>query len=465
MINTKITLPKGYFVIDTGNVKNENLIGINKLLSKLEKANVVLSGKAIEVLSTLSAQDFDIVSKNVSKEFKPVQGNFLRPTFATGEDLDNEQFSFEDFCTQIEMYFFTYGLGEVPEHLFVPTKGRKVEIDNLAKRKEKKTLNNTFRIIDVKSTDEFISDVAQIIEMPIVFGAQQIEFVREAFNKNILDKAVAKVQAIKVKENIFSILEITGKDFFKSAGILKTATDILRYAYFVSEEDYKLLPKGVRFNLKTSDKKVIMAALNTIASKDVKNVFGDMKPNKSQWLALSKNLFPGSSKFNKFSAAQGVFDFLRNNGKVETFNTITQAFIKDKNFSGLAVHLSKKPGELLRSLDMIIRNSSKAEIAMLIDVINEIKLNPKLVIQVRKWLEYRTEHGFTERTFKVKGKPVTVDNKPLPELKTKRTMKVVKALRGIIIRHLEGKSLFDNQIAELEKYEVELAEQELKEGK
>ena len=115
-----------------------------------------------------------------------------------------------------------------------------------------------------------------------------------------------------IKENIFSILEITGKEFFKSAGILKTATDILRYAYFVSEEDYKLLPKGVRFNLKTSDKKVIMAALNTIASKDVKNVFGDMKPNKSQWLALSKNLFPGSSKFNKFSAAQGVFDFLRN---------------------------------------------------------------------------------------------------------------------------------------------------------
>ncbi|MEA3451694.1 MAG: hypothetical protein U9Q83_07290, partial [Bacteroidota bacterium] len=67
----------------------------------------------------------------------------------------------------------------------------------------------------------------------------------------------------------------------------------------------------------------------------------------------------------------------------------------------------------------------------------------------------------TSRTFKVKGKPVTVDNKPLETLKTKRTMKVVQALRGIMVRHLEGKDLFSAQLKDIELYEAQVKSEEL----
>ena len=441
MIDFKITGPKGYFVAEQGNSKG-NITKISKLLSKLEKANIVLSSRAINILMTMNEETFDEISSSLKLAFKPVEGQFLRPTFASGADVGEEYFTMEDYIVQINHYFITYGLGMIDEGIFEVPSGRKVEIDNLRKRKVTKELNATFRIIDVKNTKEFVAEVTKVINMPIVFGVQQEEFIREAFNKDLLMEALATVNSIKIKENIFAILAITGKEFFKESGILKTATDILRYAYFVSEQDYKGLPSGVRFSLKTSDKRVIMSALDRIAKKDIKNVYGDIKPNKSLWLAMSRNLFPGSVKFSKFPNAQGMFNILRNGGTIETFNSVTQKLILEGNMLNLTRHLANKPGELLRSLDMIIRNSNKIQIDSIVDIIKDIKLNPKLVIQVKKWLVYRTENALEERVFNIKGKPVVVDNKPLGELKTKRTMKIVKALNEVIITHLKGKELF-----------------------
>jgi len=449
-ISMDITLPKGYFVANMGTNKNNNIKGISKLVSKLEKVNKVLTIKAIEILMSLDNDTFKIISQNLLLKNKAIKGEFLRPSFASGEDISEEVFTFDDFMTQMEMYFFTYSLGIIPGHMLNRSQKRKIEVDNIVTKKEKKELNCTFKIIDVKTTDEFIKDVAVIIGSPIVFGKQQLEFISEAYNKNLLTEVFNLVQNIKVKENIFAILEITGKEIFKNLNILRTPTDVLRYAYFASDLNYRKLEKGVKFNLKTSDKKVIMSNLNKIAEKNIANVFGEMRPYKSQWLSLSKNLFPGSKKFSNFYCAQTLFDNLRNNTKIETFNTITEKYIRDKNFSGLAVHLSEKPGELLRNMDMIIRNSNKSEIAYLIDIIKSIKLNPKLIIQVMKWLEYRIDNDFSLRTFNVKGKPVTIENKPLKKLKKKRTKNVTESLRDNVVNHLRGKDLFSKEIAYLE---------------
>jgi len=222
---------------------------------------------------------------------------------------------------------------------------------------------------------------------------------------------------IKVKENLFAIAEIIGKENLKKCNLLSTASDILRYAYFVSKEDWKMMPKGTKFKLKTSDKNVIMNSLNKLARKDINNTFGDMKPYKSQWLSVSKNLFPSSKKFNRYSDAQELFNILRNNKKVETFNSTTQKLISEKNYIELAGHLSHKPGELLRNLDMIIRNINKGSFDTLVNIIKDIKLNPKLILQVKKWIEYRKDNELSERIFNIKGKMKTIDNKQIYFLK------------------------------------------------
>lgn len=442
-INPAVTIPKGYVVIDclSDSKVGNNIKGILKLIAKLEKSNIVLSDKAIASLSKVSKEDFVEISDSIKSVTKKVQGQFLRPSFASTDDVALEAMTYEDLCVQMWMYFNTYGLGRFPSELWEFSKDREVQLENVSNKSTVQDLNCTFKIIDVKTTSEFVKEVQNVASIPIVFGAQQLELLKEA-NKHDLLVGSIKGLDVKVKENLFSIIELIGKEYIVKANLLSTATDVLRYAYFVSGEDYKKL-EASKFSLKTSDKRVIMESLNNISkTKDIKEVFGDMKPNKSLWLSMSKNLFPGSKKFNKYSNAQGLFDYIRNGGTVETFNSITQRLINEEKFGELARHLSKKPGELLRNLDMIIRKSSKEEVKELSDVVKNIKLNPKLVIQVKKWLEYRTSTSFTDRVFNVKGKPVLVDDKPLKELRTKRTMKVVQALNEILKESLVGKSLF-----------------------
>jgi hypothetical protein len=441
-IRLSITIPKGYIVTYRGPGKNANLKAIMKMVKKAEKNNVLLSKELIENLSTMEANDVKEIKEQFDMIYTSMKGQIFRSVFASGEDIEDEEFTFEDFLEQISHYFVSYGLGEVDYNVFEIDEKRKVQVSNISKRKDKQDINNTFKIIETKSVDGFNKDVKTIIESPIVFGSQQIEFIKEANRLGFLGSILNSIKDFKIKENMFQIIDITGKEFVKTVNVLKTATDILRYCYWTSGLDFTNLEKGIRFNLKTTDKKIVMMNLNLLANKNMANLYGDMKPYKSQWLSVSKNLFPGSKKFKKYSSAQGIFDYIRNGGNIATFNSITQQLIKDKDYIKLAEHLSHKPGELLRSLDMIIRNMDKGSGDKLAIIINNTEFNPKLIIQVRKWLGFRINNGFENRTFNVKGKPVTLEDKPLKPLKKKRTKKVIKALRDKLIKALEGKELF-----------------------
>lgn len=441
-IKLSLTVPKGYIVTYKGPDKNANLKGVMKMIKKAEKNNVLLSQELIQNLCTIEANDFKEIKEQFDAIYISQKGQIFRSVFATGEDISDEEFTFDDFIKQISHYCVTYGLGEIDYDVFEIDEKRKVQLSNISKRKDKQEINNTFKILGTKSVQGFLDDVKVIVQSPIVFGEPEIQFIKEADRFGFLGSVINSVQDFKVKENMFQIIDIVGKDFVKNNGILKTSTDVLRYCYWTSGLDFTNLEKGVKFNLKTTDKKIVMMNLNTLAVKHMAGLFGDMRPYKSQWLSVSRNLFPGSKKFRKFSSAQQIFDYIRNGGNLATFNTITADLIEKGKYSDLIEHLSNKPGELLRSLDMIARKADKKDIDLLVSYIESSNLNPKLVIQVRKWLEYRTEHAFSERTFNVKGKPKTVTNKSVPKLKTKRTLKVTNALRAKLIEHLKGKELF-----------------------
>jgi len=186
-IDLGITLQKGYFVAEkTNTINTENTEKLFHLLNKLEKSNIILSSKAINTLMSLSNKDFNYISKSLKEQFKPLKGQFLRSSFASGSDIMDEQFSYEDFIVQITHYFITYGLGEVDEEIFEKPNGRKIEIENIINKKEIQELNSNFRIIDVKSISEFKNEVSIILNSPVVFGKQQIEFIQEAFDNGLL---------------------------------------------------------------------------------------------------------------------------------------------------------------------------------------------------------------------------------------------------------------------------------------
>ena len=451
-VKLSITVPKGYIVTYKGPSKNSNLKGVMKMLKRAEKNNVLLSKELVQNLCTMEANDFKTIKDQFDVIYASVKGQTFRSVFATGEDIEDETFTFDDFIEQISHYFVSYGLGEIDYDAFEIDEKRKVQISNISKRKDKQDLNNTFRIINTKSIEEFGNDVKVILESPIVFGTQQVEFIQEAYRVQELGNVLSRIPGIKVKENLFRLIEITGKEFVRHNDVLKTATDVLRYCYFVSGLGFQDLTKGAKFKLSTADKKIVMGTLGRLARKDLGNLIGDMKPYKSQWLGVATNLHPGSAKFNRYERAQQVFEYFRNGGNIITFNSKTQALINEGDYKGLVIHLANKPGELLRSLDMIIRKGDKEARETLVNVLVETKLNPKLTIQVRKWLEYRIENGFNERTFNIKGKPKTVE-KSLEPLKEKRTKKVTKALRQTVVNHLVGKDLFPAPVEDTENTE------------
>ena len=485
-ISLDITIPKGYIVT----YKTEDTISldavklVSKMIKRAEKNNILMSANLISSLISMETFEVKEIKEQFDEIYKPLKGQFFRSVFATGEDINDEEFTFNDLIEQFIHYTITYGLGEIDYGSFDEDKKRKIQESNISKRKDKQEINNTFKIIDTKTTDGFIKDVKTILESPIVFGEQQINFIEEAKRVGFLSSILNSIESFKVKENLFNLIKITGKDFVKENNVFKTPTDILRYCYFVSDLDYKRLPKLTvtreietkeneystfpdlyeempilgefkkpfsnkkrlirkgEFSLKTSDKKLVMSALNIIAKKDLKETFGEMKPYKSQWIALSRNLFPGAKKFKKFPNAQIIFDSLRDKAKVETFNGITQRLIMEKDYFVLSSHLSKKPGEFLRNLDMIIRKIEHKDFNEVLLTLEKIKLNPKLVIQVKKWISYRKNKSFSERIFNIKGKPVSITNKPLEKLDEERANKVVKTLRNVLIKHLSGKELF-----------------------
>ena len=441
-INANITIPRGYIVLDDSIQPTtiKNMRDVLGLCNFLLEENIILSNQLISRL--LLIDDIGDITESIISGFKIKKGIFLREGFATKADIKDEQITDYEISVQLYMYFITYGLGVFDLDLFDINRFEKDKdlthrIEALKGVFDKN--NNTYKVLELKDIEEFKKDILTVVKFPIVFGAQQLDLINEANSKGLLLGVLDGVD-FKVKENLFGIIDIVGKENIKNINIFKTSTDVLRYAYYVSGLDYSNLPDNVKFNLKTSDKRVIMNALDRM---DNGNILNDMKPKKSKWIALSKNLFPGSKKFDKFTNAQSIFHIIRNSKKIITFNSITEDLISARDIPTLINHLSSKPGELMRRLDMIIRNSNDLEIWMLQHKLLSLTLSPKLMLQVKYWIKYRTDNSLQQRVFNVKGTPVIITDKPLEKLEN--TSRIIDALDTSIYIHLSGKKLLESK--------------------
>jgi hypothetical protein len=447
MIKLKNTIHRGYIVLnDIENINPSQAVlrTVFSFVKKMEKRNYVFSPRLIKNLLGLDKSSLDCIFSEIKSVTSIPKGKFLRTKFAISEDISKEDFDFEDFLVNINMYFSNYCLGTVTDNFSKITE-RNVKETDLSGEEILKNI----QFIDSKSEEEFLTILKDIVYMPIVFGEEQLSLIEDAFRNNLLLPLLNK--DIKVKENLFEILSIIGKENIKKVNLFKTSTDVLRYAFFVSNKNslnWKslILRPEDRFSISTSDSKIIMDALNKI---DLPFAFNDMKSKKNIWLRLSKNIHPGSSKFNKFPTAQKLFDFLRNGGYKEvignTFNERSQLFIRNNDYKSLYIHYKKNKGLILRNLDMLLRKSSSDDLVFILKDLETVTLNPKLIVEIKSYLKYRTLYDLDQRLFNIKGKLVSIDNKPLKALDKEIVDKVSKVLDKKIIDHLRGKELFSFQ--------------------
>lgn len=379
--------------------------------------------------------------ENIYTEFRRAtllpKGKFLRKVFATKE-LENENFSEFDTMQQLNVYFQTYGLRITVPNLY--PEDRKVELTSVSIN-EKVSLNDFLKFITVKNTDEFQKDLKTIVYMPIVFGAEQIDLIQNAFDSNLLLDVLT--DDFKIKENMFKVIDIIGKNNIKKVNIFKTANDILRYALYISNQNWIKFELKGKFKISTSDKKVIMRELDKL---NIEFAFNDIKPRRSLWLKVGINIHPKSKTFSKYKNAQQLFEFLREgNAPFKTYNQLTASYIVNKDFKGLFDHLKINSGYLMRSLLMLMRNSSDIEFNYITNELENIKLNPKLVMQLKALVNYQAQSDILIRNFNIKGKLVKVIDKPLLKLREDRVEKIVNSLNNILINTFKNKKLIDNK--------------------
>lgn len=502
ILNPKVTLIKNLIVVENVDlVKSDNMnLDVINLIKSMEKNRIGLSANLIVFLLNCEKSLFNEISASFENNFGEIEGYLFRDSFATKNNLKKEQLLESEIILQLTEYMITYGLEETDKVFFQA----KMFDQNIKFKKSKKNNNDIIRlsvIIDVVSFNEFKETIYSILNANIVYNEEMINLLKEAHEYNLLIPLLKMDFNKKIKENIFNLFSIIGMEEFIKLDALSTATDLLRFALFVSDIDNNYLPKHNRqflsrkkvlvedfvnnslfegfgaltltvnmdkyvsklkeknkglnykntygemeryttFNLKTSHKKYIMKQLNKI---NLDNALNDIKPNIHLWKALGKNLFPGSAKFSRYSNAQDIFEVLRNS-KFETFNGKLDQLLKNKEYDKYISLIKMKPGMLLRSLDYMIRTFSVDNLICLNSVLDTIDLNKKLAIELYKYLEYRTTTNLKTRYFNVKGKIQKIEDKPLLRLNENKAYLIINKLKEIVFKSLIGKSLFVDNV-------------------
>jgi len=156
---------------------------------------------------------------------------------------------------------------------------------------------------------------------------------------------------------------------------VKTATDVLRIATYMSKGDISLpmipkIPKltngwrakqwydsalknreSFKFrNFKRFERIYLLSLLD-----NCKNVSEDMWRYRGRWLRLGEKLHPGDYA-KIFSKTFEAFNIIRN-AKVVTYNSKVEQALDSKDLITLLHLLSKRPGEFARRLDDLLRDS------------------------------------------------------------------------------------------------------------
>jgi len=130
---------------------------------------------------------------------------------------------------------------------------------------------------------------------------------------------------------------------------IKTATDILRLVTSLSEGDISLASNTVFRNFSRLERRSILSLLN-----ECKNIEEDMWRYPGKWIRIGEKLHPGDYS-EKFPIAFQAFQKIRNGIKVSTFNSRIENRLKDKDIINVLILLEKRPGELARRLDHLLR--------------------------------------------------------------------------------------------------------------
>lgn len=171
--------------------------------------------------------------------------------------------------------------------------------------------------------------------------------VVEWFLDNIHWNDLMFPEIIPHKENLALVAGwFIGKGKFNT-NILKTATDVLRTATYMSGGDVSLAENTKFKSFPRSVRRAFTNILENVISEE------DVKRHKNKWNKLFHSLHVG--EYNRYIKVNKIAAKLRNNKKLESFNGKVEELIFTGNVDAASRMLVNRPGDFARRLDKLLR--------------------------------------------------------------------------------------------------------------
>lgn len=382
----KIYLTKRNSIIidkETGNTDKVDKRYLATIIKNIESYGYTLSNELIDVLSNFKLESIisfytelvpilkDLVGYRATK--KPLYQNFPK------EVMEKEEA--ELYLDAVIYYLSSFKLTPASE-----LKERYPLISNV-----------DLKVINLGSNEDFMSIFTNLFSSKSSISGEDkstlLWFV-DCYKEDILKYLP---EEIPFKENLAYATQICMEldnsiSYFKNK--YKTATDVLRLATAMSYGDISLATPSRFISFKRKDRKYLLSLLNGTT-----NTAEDMLRHKNKWIKLGEKLHPFEHK--SFKVANQAFYAIRNNFKIETFNSKLEEALLRKDLNEVLYLLKSRPGEFARKLDKLVRTFNESDVLVAFEEIAD-KVATPLLLQVKEHFLNRND-SLEQRVFFPKG--------------------------------------------------------------
>ena len=214
---------------------------------------------------------------------------------------------------------------------------------------------------------------------------------------------------------------------------IKTATDVLRLVTAMSDGDVSLAENTRYRSFSRRQRRMIMELLSGCP-----NIEEDMLKYKERWIRIGERIHPSEFDCSRYTLeydrAINAFDKLRNNRKIETFAGKVEFDLAYSEYESALAELVKRPGELARRLDQLLRETYKEPVIRNFASVAE-KVSTPVLLQVREHFLHRSEQADV-RVFFPKGSLAKChsEKNDLPDIDERYCQKVVQICENALVK-------------------------------
>ena len=214
---------------------------------------------------------------------------------------------------------------------------------------------------------------------------------------------------------------------------IKTATDVLRLVTAMSDGDVSLAENTRYKSFTRRQRRMIMELLSGCP-----NIEGDMLRYKERWIRIGERIHPSEFDCSRYTLAYdraiNAFDKLRNNRKIETFAGKVEFDLAYGEYESALAELLKRPGELARRLDQLLRVAHKESVIRSFASVAE-KVSTPVLLQVREHFLHRAEQADV-RVFFPKGSLAKChsERNNLPDIDERYCQEVIRICENALVK-------------------------------